>query len=137
VLAAPPLLALAAYRIGRRLWPDVEGARQRGRSRAAREALRALQRGKRLAATTAATVTTYLQQRLDLPTAEPTPRETAEWLAARGCRSELVAQAARFFEACDAARFAPQPSAVLLDLTASAKDLILAVEAESCPAESH
>lgn len=56
----------------------------------------------------AAITARYLRQRFDLPAAEPTPAEVAGHL--RGALpggEKLAEQAADFFRACDAARFAP------------------------------
>jgi hypothetical protein len=138
-LLLAPLLCLGWYRAWRHFWPDAAGAARQRRSRAAAEALRALQRAQRLAggeraARAAAAVALYLRRRLDLPAAEPTPAEASGWLEARGCPAALAERAAGFFRSCDAARFAPGPSGGV-DL-AAASALILAVEEESCLAAS-
>ncbi len=78
----------------------------------------------------AAVTADYLRGRFDAPAEEPTPAEAAACLGRAGCSPVLAEQAAAFFRACDAARFAPdgppQP-----DLTDAAARFILAVEAET------
>jgi hypothetical protein len=140
MLLAPPLVCAVWYICWRRMYPDAVRAARRRRSRAARQALPLLQAARRLKAEEyahriPAIVAAYLQQRLDLTSAEPTPREVAALLAQRGCSPALTQQAVRFFEACDSARFTPLYGAELSDLPDSALQLILAVEAETCPVD--
>jgi hypothetical protein len=138
LLLAPPLGCIAWYLIWRRLNPDAARLASQRRSRAARRALQALRTIRRLdaesrAARIAAIVIGYLQQRLDLTIAEPTPNEIALLFAQRDFSSALTEQAIRFFETCDCVRFQPieNGSGVSLDeLQDSAMKFILAVEAE-------
>ena len=93
------------------------------------------------AAQAAAVVAEYLRARFDAPAEEPTPAEAAACLGRAGCPPALAEQAAAFFRACDAARFAPDRgdrSAIgrrlaerVADLPADAARFILAVEAET------
>lgn len=140
-LLAPPLLGACWYLAWRWFNPDA-GRRARIRqSMAARHALRALnalgpadaeQRAYRVARIAAG----YLQQRLGLPTSEPTPAEVASCLGRAGSPEVLAGKAAEFFRACDAARFAPARLADADDLTAAASRLILTLEAEPWSAGS-
>ena len=135
VLLLFTLLACGAwYLTWRRLYPDAGRLVQQRRSRAAEMALKALDRLPRgaadlRAAHIAATVTAYLQQRLDLLTAEPTPAEAASHLRTTGCPDALAQEAESFFRTCDAVRFFPEAKAI--DLPASARQLILDLEAHT------
>ena len=138
LLLAPPLLCGAWYLCWRRLYPDAARVARQRRSLAARRALRRLRGARRLpsvqqAARSAAVAADYLRARFDAPAEEPTPDEAAACLGRAGCSSALAEQAAAFFRACDAARFAPDGPAVRADLTAEAAAFILAVEAETWP----
>ncbi|HTU90994.1 MAG TPA: hypothetical protein VMF69_13025 [Gemmataceae bacterium] len=141
LLLAPPLGCIAWYLIWRRLYPDAARLASQRRSRAARRALQALHAARRLdaerrVARTAAIVAGYLQQRLDLTIAEPTPREVALLFARHGFSAALTEQAVGFFEACDRARFWPADSGTDISPVAlqdAAIPFILAVEAETCP----
>jgi tetratricopeptide (TPR) repeat protein len=144
LLLAPPLGCVAWYLFWRRAYPDAARLASQRRSRAARRALQALRTPRRFflsqivkkqdegdAARIAAIVAEYLQQRLDLASAEPTPCEVAALFAQHGFSSALTAQAVRFFEACDCARFQPGGSSSSpIPLQDSAIQLILAVESE-------
>ncbi|MGH7172826.1 MAG: hypothetical protein ACRELG_21305, partial [Gemmataceae bacterium] len=139
LLVAPPLGCIVWYLVWRRLYPDAARLASQRRSRAARRALQALHAARRLnaearAARTVAIVVSYLQQRLDLTIAEPTPREVALLFAQQACSSALTEQAVRFFEACDSARFLPMAESTPFPLHDVATQLILAVEKETCPA---
>jgi hypothetical protein len=138
LLLTPPVLCAAWYVGWRRLYPDAARQASQRRSRAARHALQALRGARRLppeecAARAAAVVAGYLHERLDLVAAEPTPREVADLFAQRGGPPALTREAAQFFQACDSARFLPAPPAEGPDLPASAAQLILALEAQTCP----
>jgi hypothetical protein len=138
LLLVPPLGCVAWYLLWRRLYPDAARLANQRRSRAAHHALHALRAARRLEASahaerTTAIVAGYLQQRLDLTIAEPTPREVAVLFAQHGFSATLTEQAAGFFESCDRARF--QPAAVENRISPSelhdaAAQLILAVESE-------
>ena len=134
LLLAPPLGCAVWYAVWRRLYPDAARLLKQRRSRAATLALKQLQRLPRgateeRAAHIAAAVTTYLQQRLDLPAAEPTPREAAAHLRTAGCPDTLTKRAEQFFQTCDAARFFPNASDA--ELPAFAQQLILDLEAHT------
>jgi hypothetical protein len=134
LLLAPPLVCAGWYMIWRRLYPDAARRLQQRRSRAATLALKLLQRLPRgatdeRATHIAAAVTTYLQQRLDLPAAEPTPVEAARHLRAAGYPDALTKRAEEFFHTCDTARFYPNASAA--NLPESAQQLILDLEAHT------
>jgi hypothetical protein len=131
----PPLLCLGWYCAWRQLYPDEALRLRRRRSRAARLALRGLELAEAartdLHATMAAAImTTYLQQRLDLPVREPTPHETAEHLARAGCPQTVVVRASKFFELCDTARFAVDPGQSRDRVLIVAADLIRTMEQE-------
>ena len=133
LLLTPPLGCVVWYLCWRRLYPDAARQASQRRSRAARQALPMLQAARRLdyAARVnriAAIVAGYLQQRLDLAVAEPTPREIAALFEQRGFSSALTAQAVHLFEACDSARFLPAAEVQETNLTDAAEAFILAVE---------
>jgi hypothetical protein len=134
LLLAPPFGCAGWYFVWRRLYPDAARLLKQRRSRAATLALKQLQhlpRGptEERATHIAAAVTTYLQQRLDLPTAEPTPVEAAAYLRTAGCSEALTKRAEQFFHQCDAARFFPNATAA--ELLAFAQQLILDLEAHT------
>jgi hypothetical protein len=144
LLLAPPALAGAWFVIWRRLYPDAARLARIRQSRAAIEALRALvalgtvDESLRVARITAISAN-YLRYRFDLRAIEPTPAEVGEHLRRAGASDELAEQAADFFRACDAARFAPveidasglNPGARPDDdLAGAAQRLITALEAQ-------
>lgn len=134
LLVTPPFLCAMWYMIWRRLYPDAARRLKQRRSRAATLALKQLQRLPRgatdeRATHIAAAVTTYLQQRLDLQAAEPTPDEAARHLRAAGYPDTLTKRAEDFFHTCDLARFYPNASAA--SLPQSAQQLILDLEAHT------
>jgi len=159
-LLLPPALCLVWCVIWRRLNPDAARRAKQRRSQAARQALHALRAaalalGAGLptpppagpagsgdprrapgdpAQKTASIVTEYLRQRLDLASAEPTPGEVGGLLARAGFAPKLVGEAAEFFRACDAVRFAPASATRPDELHGAATQLILSLEAESWPA---
>ncbi len=138
LLAIPPLVCAVWYLSWRRRYPDAARLARQRRSRAARHALQMLHAIGRVepeqsAARSAAIVTGYLRQRLDLTIAEPTPQEIADFFGQRECSPELTAQVVRFFEMCDRARFLPAAASERPDLPDDARQLILAVEEETCP----
>ena len=104
LLLVPPLLAVGWLMVWWRLHPEM--SRKRLRSRAARLALRELQRAGNTAAVVAA-LTDYLRNRLGLPTHSPTPVEVATHLRDRGAPEELIERARTFFVRADAVRYAP------------------------------
>jgi hypothetical protein len=135
----PPMVCAVWYACWRRLYPDAARLAYQRRSRAARLALQMLHAARRLdeeprANRAADIVAGYLQQRLDLTIAEPTPHEIAVLFERQGRSPVLMQQAVRFFEACDRARFLPAHAPEQADLLESAVQFILAVEAETCPA---
>jgi hypothetical protein len=144
LVLAPPLGCVAWYLIWRRLYPDAARLANQRRSSAARRALQALYAVRRLdgrtrAARTVAIVAGYLNQRLDLTIAEPTPHEVALLFQQQGFSSALTEQALRFFDSCDRARFLPVAGKIdgtevsPAELQESATQLILAMEEETCP----
>jgi hypothetical protein len=138
LLLGPPLLCAAWYSGWRRRYPDAARQARQRRSRAARLALQQLRAARGLppdqrAARAASAVASYLRERLELAAAEPTPLETARHLQRKGCSAEVTEQAAGFFRACDEARFLPAPPPDGPDPAAAGTQLILAVEAETCP----
>jgi hypothetical protein len=140
LLLGPPALCWAWYAWWRRRYPDSARLVRQRRSRAARAALRLLEQAEGLAPAeqaeaAAAAVAGYLQQRLDLPVAEPTPAETARHLLKVGCSLDLTEQAEGFFRVCDAVRFRPAPEAApgpeATEVVRAAGRFILAMEAET------
>jgi hypothetical protein len=132
LFVAPLLACYTWYIVWRWLYPDAVRLLKQRRSRAATLALKQLQHLPRgatevRAAYIAAAVTAYFQQRLDLPTAEPTPAEAAAHLRKTGCPDALTKRAEQFFQMCDAVRFCPEE--VEATLSASAQQLILDLEA--------
>ncbi len=136
LLGLPPAACLGWLLLWRRWYPDEAEQARRRRSRAARLALRALRgvpeeshqtTGQRAAVIVAG----YLRQRLDLQTTEPTPMETTAFLQRAGCSGPVAVQAAEFLRLCDAARFAPHPPGKGNEVLPAARQLILALEAES------
>jgi hypothetical protein len=137
LLLSPPAVCIVWYLCWRRLYPDAARQASQRRSRAARRALQMLRTARRLdaeqrAERTASILTGYLQERLDLTVAEPTPREVAALFAQRDCSPALTAQAIHLFEACDRARFLPVAASEPVDLADAAVPFILAVEEETC-----
>jgi hypothetical protein len=135
LLLAAPAGCVAWYLTWRRLYPDAARRARQQRSRAAQEALKALQRaappeGDAAARRAAAVVVRYLRYRLELPMHDPTPAEAAAHLRRVGVSDDLAGQTVAFFRACDAARYDPTP-APRADLAALASALILALEAET------
>jgi hypothetical protein len=138
LLVLPPCICVVWYFCWRRLYPNATRQSRQRRSRAAQRALEALRRAPRSGigqATSAyGAVTQYLQQRLDLQPAEPTPSETAGHFQQLNLTGELTSKTVRFFRCCDAARFLPEPPDET-DLVATAAEVVLAVEAETWPRE--
>ncbi len=54
-----------------------------------------------------------------------------EHLTRLGLPEGMLAEVSRFYQTCDAARFAPAPPAETVDLPSKAADLILAVEVQT------
>jgi hypothetical protein len=136
VLVLPPALCAGWYLTWRHLYPNAAQMARHRRSKAARRALKLLRRAEKKTAgdqtrQVTAVITSYLRERLDLPTSEPTPAEVADHLQARHLTPGLIERAVRFFKEADAARFQPSPPANVA-LTASATALILSLEAEPC-----
>jgi hypothetical protein len=136
LVLVPPGLCAAWYLLWRRLHPEAGWRARRRRSRAAREALAALQQlspegaGER----TAWVLAGYLRQRLDLKGTEPTPEEVSAHLGRAGVSAAVTGQVATLLRACDAARFAPAPHAGTIGLTADACAVVQALETELCTA---
>jgi hypothetical protein len=134
LVLAPPALCALWYVRWRRRHPDAGRLARRRRSGAAEQALGALRAlGRDDGGRVADVLAGYLRQRLDLPAAEPTPREAAGHLRRLGVSATLARRTADLFRACDVARFAPAPVDDDDGLAGSAAQLILALEAEPCP----
>jgi hypothetical protein len=128
LLLAPPAAAALWYVVWRRLYPDAAQRARIRQSRAAREALRALEKivtptpalphheGGKIASADertrvvriAAITAHYLRQRFDLRSVEPTPAEVVGHLRAIGAPEALIDEAEQFFLTADVARFAPR-----------------------------
>lgn len=135
LMGAPPLLCAGWYLIWRRRYPDAARLARARRSRAAQLALDLLRKApaepRQRAQVAGRAVTRYLRLRLDLPCEEPTPRESVEQLIRLGLPETMTAAVGRFYQSCDAARFAPVPPAETPDLTSKAAELILELETET------
>ncbi len=135
LLAAPPTGCLGWYLVWRRLYPDAARLARQRRSRAAQLLLDLLRKApaapQERAQFAERAVTRYLRLRLDLAIEEPTPGETAAHLTHRGLSEPMTAAISRFYQTCNAARFAPAPPAETPDLASKAAEVILAVEAEA------
>ncbi len=132
LVLGPPVLGIVWYALWRRWYPDAVEALRRRRTRAARTALRELAGGRGLppqqrAEQAAAAVARYLQARLDLAVAEPTPTEATERLDKAGVAASAIQQTADFFRACDAARFGGGSPAHLPEKGSA---VVLALEAQ-------
>jgi hypothetical protein len=134
LLLVPPAGCWVWYAVWRRLHPDAAVLARLHRSRAAQHALGRLQGlGKEGAvAGGSAIVADYLRQRLDLPSAEPTPAEALAHLRRAHVSARAAARVAEFLRACDAGRFAPRPPVEGPQILADAENLILTLEAEPC-----
>jgi hypothetical protein len=130
LLLTPPAACALWYVLWRRRHPVDAQLAHRRRTRAAEQTLKALHGA--TAVQVADLLAGYLRQRLDLAVAAPTPREAARLLRRLGASRALTRQAADVLRACDAARFAPAPSAGGDSLPGQAAQLILALEAEPC-----
>lgn len=136
LILLPPTLGALCYIGWRRLNPDAARLARRRQSRAAVVALRDLnalgtRQGPERVQRTLDIAITYLRDRLHLPSVEPTPAEVTVHLSQAGTSLTSVKQAADFFHACDAARFAPVHNAKEADLAALVRQLITALEAEA------
>ncbi len=136
LMLAPPLACAAWYGVWRRRNPDAGRQKERRRSRAARQALTRLAQVERApvearAPLTAAALADYLRERLDLTIAEPTPVEAGVCLRRAACSPAAVEQAVTLLQTCDAARFWPPLMADGAKLPALARDVILALDADT------
>jgi hypothetical protein len=139
-LAGPPGCCLVWYLAWRRRYPDAARLVHEHRSRAARQALRALevarrQHGRRCAEAAAAALGEYLRARFEFPGVEPGPDEAAAWLLARGVNPEAAGRVRRLLAACAAGRFQPERD-LADDLPGRCRDWIISIEEEPCPPSS-
>ncbi len=137
VLGLPPLVGAGWYLAWRRLYPDAGRLARQRRSRAARRALAALAGADRLAGRARAeavsgAVVLYLRERFDLVYQEPTPGESAEWLARFGIAGSLTERLGQLLQRCAAGRFGPVDEEDS-DLPALARGLVLELEDATCP----
>jgi hypothetical protein len=130
LLLAPLAVGLLWFVAWRWLYPDAARRARIRRSRAAMEALRALDGAAAAPAErVAAIVAGYLRYRFDLPAAEPTPAEVADQLRQHAGTAKLADQAADFIRTCDVMRFAPAAGpGGTSDLVGSARQLIVSLE---------
>jgi len=141
LLVLPIVPGLAWYVVWRYRFPDEARLRQMKRSRAARQALKTLQRldkaqPKDEAPQAAAAVLGYIRTQLDFAPAEPTPAEVAAFLKNAGSSVELTLKTRQFLEDCEAARFAPGLHPLQNGWSGSAIRLVLGLEAEQWPASA-
>jgi hypothetical protein len=140
VLVGTPLLCAGWYLAWRRLCPDAARLARQRRSQAALHALRALRAVPRQtpdeqARQAAAIVAGYLRERTDLPVATPTPHEAGAHLRRAGIAPDVTGAVSHFFQACDAARFAPSPEPAADGWATAAERLVLTLETEPCLAQ--
>jgi hypothetical protein len=134
----PPLGCLVWCQLWRRWYPDAARAASLRRSRASRQALKALRNLSRaaapaeLGARAAAVLGRYLRQRLDVPAEELTPFEVSAHLRQAGVSEAVAGRFADLWDACDAARFAPDFTLTRNKLVDRATHLISELEAEPC-----
>src|SRR5262249_281032 len=110
---------------------------RRQRSHAARRALtklRGLEGNEDSSGRAAAVVASYLRERYALPAADPTPTEVARHLEKTGLHSRVIRQAISFFGGSYALRYAPPPPSD--PLASAAHQLVLQLEAETCPVDA-
>ncbi len=130
-----PLACAGWYLVWHWLYADAATLARRRRSRAERQALRALAQAKRLqgraqADRIVAIVAEYLQARLGWSGAEPTPTEITAFLRQNRYDESLVEQTRHLLELTSAVRFGPIEEAHLLE---AARVWIQAIEEASCP----
>lgn len=125
-LLLPPLLCVAWYLAWRHRHPDAVRARRVQQSGAARRALHRL--ASSVNGEPVLVVTGYLQQRLGLTVAEPTPAEVAGHLCKAGVSSALADKTAGFYRDWDRLRFGPADGDGHQSLGRLAAELILAIE---------
>lgn len=133
LLIAPPVAAVAWLLAWRRLYPDAARLARLRQSRAARQALHALARARanqagRLAEEVAGIVSVYLDHRLGLHGAAPTPTEVDTFLRGAGVPDGLRERITALLETCDALRFSNIPPAVSGSLADAAREIILSLE---------
>jgi hypothetical protein len=133
----PPIGCVIGYFAARWLHPESMQQRRRRQSRAARQAIEALQKAQRLEADArvkraAGILGDYLRQRWDLRTLEPTAAEVRADLGRAGLGRSEADRAAQFFELCDRQRFAPRGPTDLMKSPDLAINLINTLEADPC-----
>jgi hypothetical protein len=138
LVLSPPVLCTAWYLVWRRLNPDAVRLAVEQGSRAAREAVAAVEKLRRLpaeeqAARAEEVVLDYLRKRLDLELMEPTPPEVVTHLQRHGASLDAQQEADDFFKACGTARFAPGLPVGEETWPSITIRLILALEAERWP----
>lgn len=141
LLTAPPVGATLWLVAWRRFYPDAARRARLRRSRAARQALAALDRmggstGSSLAEQLATIFSQFLVERHDLSSVAATPAETETFLRERGVAEPLTQRVAELLRTCDALRFSNLPAPVSGGLKAAASELILALE-EAAWSASH
>src|SRR5207249_3976633 len=111
---APPALSVSWYLAWKRRNPTAARLSHLRKSRAARHALLALKarssavdESKEEANGVANVLASYLQERLDLNTVQPTPLDIATHLTNKGLAADLADRTAELFRACDTVRFSP------------------------------
>jgi hypothetical protein len=139
VIGGAPAVCAGWYVWWRRRYPGAARQIRQRHSRAARQALLALEAASQRDADPSADPATaivgeYLRQRWDLITAEPTPPEVAALLKQHGCPNSCAAEAAVFFRMSDIARYGPVPAPERNGLTTSAIRLVRALEDHACSA---
>lgn len=140
LILAPPALCMGGYFIWSKLYPDAANQARRRRSRAARRALRSLRSysGKKAedAVAMGQVLVNYLRERFELTAADPTHAEVAAFLHHLGCPDPLIGRTARYFQECDAIRFAGNENPSMNGLASEAESLIHDLEAQPWSASS-
>ena len=138
----PPAVTIGRYLAWKRRNPTQARLSRLRRSRAARQALLALEQSvnggagrldhasKEEVCHVADVLTGYLRERLDLSASQPTPADIASHLLSKGVSPDLAEKATELFRACDALRYSPQREQGI-SLRREATDLVLALESNS------
>jgi len=140
----PPAVTIGWYLAWKRRNPTQARLSRLRRSRAARQALLALEQSVnggagRLDHTSneeayrvADALTGYLRERLEFSAAHPTPGDIASHLLTKGISADLAERAADLFRSCDALRYGPhrEQGLQMPVLRAEASDLVVALESQ-------
>ncbi len=133
LVLCPPALSLGWYACWRHYNPDAARRSRLQKSKAARQALRALQVANgdepgQTARRVAELFEDYLRRRFDLTAGQSSPKEAILQMGTGRIPFDLTARAAELFRACDLVQYSPAPIPNGEDLTEKAVGLILDME---------